>query len=389
MSIILFDNQFRTNLLPFTYIRPISDIRVGIMTIKEKWEYLFNEEISDFTVDYLMEYYPLYLENDNLFIAGNLIPNPLLIDAIQKLELGTALTDQNGTLIALRAGSPDQFQSLDQFPKTIFSDSYIAITEKHHIFQYNADEIVSDFQILTQDRQSSPLSTSNTLIGDLNNLFIEEGVTIEASTINCTAGPVYIGQNAEIMEGSNIRGPFALLNDATVKMGAQIYGGTTIGPFSKVGGEISNVVIFGYSNKAHDGYLGNAVIGTWCNIGAGTVASNLKNDYSEVKQWNYATQNYQKTGLQFCGLMMGDHSKCGINVSFNTGTVMGICCNVYDSNFQAVHIPSFSFGSPGKEYEKNYLNKIISSESAMMIRRNIEPNETYFDIIRRLYEKID
>jgi UDP-N-acetylglucosamine diphosphorylase/glucosamine-1-phosphate N-acetyltransferase len=389
MNIILFDNQFRTNLIPFTYIRPISDIRVGIMTIKEKWEYFFNDDISDFTVDYLMDRYPLYLEEDNLFIAGNLIPNQSLVDTLQKMELGTAIVDQTGTLIALRAGSPDQFQSLDQFPKTIYSESYLAITEKHQIFQFNGDEIISDYKYITQDRQSALLSSSNTLIGDLENLFIEEGAIIESSTINCSKGPVYIGQNAEIMEGSNIRGPFALLNDAVIKMGSKIYGETTIGPHCKVGGEISNVVMFGYSNKAHDGYLGNAVIGTWCNIGAGTVASNLKNDYSEVKQWNYATENYKKTGLQFCGLMMGDHSKCGINVSFNTGTVMGICCNVYDSNFQPLHIPSFSFGSPTKGYEKNILNKIISAESAMMNRRNIDPDETYFDIIRRLYEKID
>jgi carbonic anhydrase/acetyltransferase-like protein (isoleucine patch superfamily) len=195
---------------------------------------------------------------------------------------------------------------------------------------------LSDFELLTKGRKSVAISTTNKTAGE-NQIFIEEGAKVEFSILNATEGPIYIGKDAEIMEGSHIRGPFALLNDATVKMGTKIYGGTTIGPHCKVGGEICNVVMFGYSNKAHDGYLGNAVIGTWCNIGAGTAASNLKNDYSEVKQWNYATQNYQKTGLQFCGLMMGDHSKCGINVSFNTGTVLGICCNIYDSNFQALH----------------------------------------------------
>jgi UDP-N-acetylglucosamine diphosphorylase/glucosamine-1-phosphate N-acetyltransferase len=389
MNIILFDNQYKINLLPFTFIRPISDLRVGIMTIKEKWEYFLDCEISDFVDDLLMDRFPLFLEDDNLFIAGNIIPNQSLLESITALNKGEALIDKSGILLALRAGSPDQFQSLDLFKKIEFQSLFASITEKYQIFQFNAQEICSDFQIITQGRNSTLLSKSNLLIGNPENLFIEEGASIEGATVNCTHGPVYIGENSEIMEGSNIRGPFALLNNAVVKMGTKIYDGTTVGPYCKVGGELNNVVLFGYSNKAHDGYLGNAVIGTWCNIGAGTSASNLKNDYSEIKQWNYVTENYKKTGLQFCGLMMGDHSKCGINVSFNTGTVMGICSNVYDSNFQSVHIPSFSFGSPSNGYLKNNLEKIIDAETAMMKRRNIDPDETYFNIIRKLFVKFD
>lgn len=389
MNIVLFDNQYKTKLLPFTFLRAIADIRVGILTIKEKWELFLKQNLSILSDPELQDLYPLTLEEDNLYIAANIIPSLNLVNAILNLPVDSALFGPNDDLIAVRTKSSDFKNHLNRFKTTLFSDSYTSIKEKHEIFLINANEIVSDFKLITNQRNSAPLVNTNILIGDPSQLFIEEGATLEASIINCKNGPVYIGKNAEIMEGSLIRGPFAILEHGVVKMGAKIYDGTTIGPYCKVGGELSNVVMFGYSNKAHDGYLGNSVIGTWCNIGAGTSSSNLKNDYSFVKQWDYSTNNYPKTGLQFCGLIMGDHSKCGINVSFNTGTVMGICSNVYGSNFQPFHIQSFAIGSPTQGYTKNSIEKITASEIAMMKRRNIDIDETYLRIIRKLYAKTD
>lgn len=389
MNIVLFDNQYKTNLLPLTFLRAISEIRIGILTIKEKWEFVLHTKVSILTDPDLQELYPINIESDTLFIAANTLPSEKLVETILNLSFNSALLNQNQELIAVRTDSVSFMDSLTSFKTQTYAESFTSITEKHHIFQYNAQEIVSDFHLVTKQRTSAPLSHTNILLGDPTQLFIEEGVQIEAATINCKNGPVYIGKDAEIMEGALIRGPFALLDHAIVKMGAKIYDGTTVGPYCKVGGELSNVVMFGYSNKAHDGYLGNSVLGTWCNIGAGTCSSNLKNDYSAVKQWNYATQSYPKTGLQFCGLIMGDHSKCGINVLFNTGTVIGICSSVYGSNFQNFHIQSFMIGSPDQGYTKNSIEKITASEIAMMKRRNIDIDETYLRIIRKLYAKTD
>lgn len=387
MNIVLFDNQYRVNLLPFTFIRPISEIRIGILTISEKWELYLNDEVSFFTDDSLNEQFPLYLEDDNLFIAGNILPNKPLAEALLNLNKGEALLNPENQLMALRAGSPEQFLQLDKFKKITFSEQYTEIKEKHDIFLHNPQEIIVDFKKIIANAISAPVSKSNIMIGDKSLIFLDEGVKIEACTLNTTEGPIFIGKDVEIMEGSHLRGPLAILEHSVIKMGAKIYGGTTIGPYCKVGGELSNVVMFGYSNKAHDGYLGNGVIGTWCNIGAGTSASNLKNDYGNVRQWNYKTEQFDRTNLQFCGLMMGDHSKCGINVSFNTGTVIGICASVYGSDFQHFHIPSFMIGSPNTGYSKNLFEKITASERAMMMRRNIELDETYLSIIRKLYDK--
>lgn len=387
MNIVLFDNQYRVNLLPFTFIRPISEIRIGILTISEKWELYLNDEVSFFTDDSLNEQFPLYLEDDNLFIAGNILPNKALSEALLKLNTGEALLNSENQLMALRAGSPEQFLQLDKFKKITFSEQYTEIKEKHEIFLHNPHEIIVDFKKIIANAISAPVSKSNIMIGDKSLIFLDEGVKMEACTLNTTEGPIFIGKDVEIMEGSHLRGPLAILEHSVIKMGAKIYGGTTIGPYCKVGGELSNVVMFGYSNKAHDGYLGNAVIGTWCNIGAGTSASNLKNDYGIVRQWNYKTEHFERTNTQFCGLMMGDHSKCGINVSFNTGTVLGICTSVYGSDFQDFYIPSFMIGSPKSGYSKNLFEKITASERAMMMRRNIEFDETYLSIIRKLYDK--
>jgi len=377
MNIILFDNQTRVHLLPFTFTRPVAEIRIGITTIREKWERVFKTECSYFTQDYLSELFPCIIAEDNLFISGNLLPDTQLVGAIKALQIGEVLKDHQQRVLALRAGSFEEFAALESFNTIVYPHEFISINSKHDIFSLNDKVLINDFNDLTKRRKSSVLSASNTLIGNPKNIFIEADAKIEGAIINCETGPVYIGKDAQIMEGCCVRGPFALLDEAIVKMGAKIYGATTIGPHCKVGGEMSNVVMFGYSNKAHDGYLGNAVIGEWCNIGAGSDASNLKNNYGEIVQWNYATQTYENTGLQFCGLMLGDHSKCGIGSMFNTGTVIGVGCNLFGSDFHRSFVPSFSTGNRSKGYAPYSLEKVLESERAMFARRGMEMSETY------------
>jgi len=377
MNIILFDNHYREYLLPFTFTRPISEIRIGITTIREKWERALKTECSFFTQDYLSELFPCEITDDNLFIAGNLLPDTALVNVIKNLSIGQVLKDSRNSVLALRAGSFEEFAALENFKPIIYDGEIKSIHSKHDIFSLNHEILIHDFTELTKRRKSCVLNDSNKLIGHPKHLFIEEGAVVNGAIINCETGPVYIGRNAQIMEGSCIRGPFALLDESVVKMGAKIYGATTIGPCCKVGGEINNVVMFGYSNKAHDGYLGNAVIGEWCNIGAGTDASNLKNNYGEVAQWNYASKSYENTGLQFCGLMLGDHSKCSIGTMFNTGTVVGVCCNLFGADFHRSFIPSFSTGNRNKGYSKYPIEKVLESERAMFLRRGMEMSEDY------------
>jgi len=380
----LFDNQTREHLLPFTFTRPIAEIRIGITTIREKWEHAFKTESSFFTQDYLSELFPCEITSDNLFIAGNLLPDPLLVNGIKNLSIGEVLKDIKQNVLALRAGSFEEFTALESFKTIIYTNDFKCISSKHDIFSLNNEILCNDFLTLTQRRKSEILPASNKLIGNPKNLFIEKSATIEGAIINCETGQVYIGSSAQIMEGSCIRGPFALLEDSVVKMGAKIYGATTIGPYCKVGGELNNVVMFGYSNKAHDGFLGNAVVGEWCNIGAGTDASNLKNNYGEVAQWNYATKSYENTGLQFCGLMMGDHSKCSIGTMLNTGTVVGVGCNLFGSDFHRTYIPSFSMGNRSKCYTQNTIENVLESEKAMFKRRGIEMSEAYKKMLTSL-----
>ena len=385
MNIILFDNQTRAHLLPFTFTRPIAEIRIGITTIREKWEHALKAEASFFTQDYLSELFPCETSNDNLFIAGNLLPSELLVNVIKTLSIGEVLKDEKQNVLAFRAGSFDEFKEPENYKTIVYESNYGSITSKQDILSFDEEMLWNDFNKITYRRKSEILSSSNKLIGDPNNLFIEKGAYVEGAIINCHTGPVYIGFNAQIMEGSCIRGPFALLDNSVVKMGAKIYDATTIGPYCKVGGELSNVVMFGYSNKAHDGFLGNAVIGEWCNIGAGTDASNLKNNYGEVAQWNYATKSYENTGLKFCGLMMGDHSKCSIGTMFNTGTVVGVGCNLFGSDFHRTFIPSFSMGNRSKGYTQNSIENVLESERAMFQRRGIAMSEAYKKMLVHLH----
>lgn len=341
MNVILYDEYaVWTDLLPLTFTRPTAAIRTGIDTIAEKWQAFIAGDYSwQPAREYLSELYPCCGADkpDTLFIAGNVLPDAALAEAVAALKPGEALVDARGRVVAHRGR--------DIAARV---ESYITVTaieQLYDIFMLNAEAIAADFARITAGRSSQALSPTNTVVGDPSLIFIEEGATVEGAFINTTAGPVYVGPEAEIMEGAMLRGPIALCRHATVNMGSKIYPGTTVGPFCKVGGEVNNAVFFGYSNKAHDGFLGNAVIGEWCNIGAGSVASNLKNDYTKIRLWNYPTQRFARTSLQFCGLIMGDHSKAGINTMFNTATVLGVGVNVHGAGFPRNFVESFSEGS--------------------------------------------
>ncbi|MDP4266164.1 MAG: GlmU family protein [Bacteroidota bacterium] len=388
MNYILFDDS-RKDLLPFTFVRPVANIRIGILTIKEKWEKYLNTSVSYLTERYLIKKFPLKVEPQNILINGSICPDRNLTERIKSLKQNQILR-KDKTIIAIytEEGKIDSlhfnnFTNISNFEHIEYNGNYLKINHVWDIFESNGQAINSDFEILTKGRKSSPISDTNKIIG--TNIFVEEGAKIECAILNSNTGPIYIGKDAEIMEGSLVRGPFALCDHSTLKLGAKIYGPTTIGPYSKVGGEVNNSVIFGYSNKAHDGFLGNSVIGEWCNIGADTNNSNLKNDYSTVKLWNYNQVKFVNTNLQFCGLMMGDHSKCGINTMFNTGTVVGISCNIYGTGFPRHFIPSFSWGSAIGGFETYDINKAIKTAENVYLRRELEFTETDREIFNYVY----
>lgn len=380
MNYILFDGPFRENLLPLTFTRPVADIRVGISTIQEKWEFYLNSKTSILTESYLANKFPVHTEEENIFINASVFPNNDLVNEIISLEQGKILKKEDLT-IAYKINR--EFLNNFDFKKGLTSqqsNSEVDLLENNwDIFAKNEKYLKLDFERLAKDRESAVLSSSNFVRGDTNLIFLEEGAVVEFAYLNTETGPIYIGKDAEVMEGSKIRGSFALCDNSTLKMDAKIYGATTIGPYCKVGGEINNSVFFGYSNKAHDGFLGNAVIGEWCNLGADTNNSNLKNTYEEVKLWSYSQKRFVKTGLLFCGLIMGDHSKSGINTMFNTGSVVGVSCNIYGSGFQRNFIPSFSWGSPLGMKAFN-LKKSFQIAEAVFKRRGIEFNTTEQEI---------
>lgn len=380
MNLILFDDEKVTRLYPFTLTRPAALIRCGISTITEKWESYLGSQASYKTAEYLSPSFPEKKEQDSLFINGRYLPDQALCNKILELRTNEAIYDAE-TLVAFRS---DDMLSVAGATKIDFEGTYTCINEIHNIFTLNPNEIQKDFERITHGRSSIQLSASNTIFGSFP-VFAEEGVKAEATVINASEGPVYLGKNAELMEGSLIRGPFALCDHATVKMGAKIYTGTTIGPHSKVGGEVSNSVIFAYSNKGHDGFLGNSVLGEWCNLGADTNNSNLKNNYEIVKLWNYATERFEKTGLQFCGLFMGDHSKCGINTMFNTGTVIGVSANIFGSGFPRNFVPSFAWGG-AQGFETYAPAKAFKTAELVMERRHIQLSENDKNILQHIFQ---
>ncbi|TWR31667.1 glucose-1-phosphate thymidylyltransferase [Mucilaginibacter pallidiroseus] len=367
MAIILFDDKASETLLPLTFTRPVADLRVGILTIAEKWGKYLNSEYSFFTQPYLQSKFPLKIQADNLFINGSVCPDEQLLEAIDKLGLGEAIKGGD-KLLAVRLGEADAvgFDPLNDYDATYYSGGTVIITYPEHIFLNNAAEIRKDFALLTKGRSSATISGTNTTLGD--NFFAEEGAEAECSIFNTKQGPIYLGKNSSVWENSAIRGPFALCENASVKMGTKIYPGTTIGPHSRVGGEINNAVIWGYSNKGHEGYLGNSVLGEWCNIGADSNNSNLKNNYADVKLWDYSAKALRNTGLHFCGLIMADHAKCSINTMFNTGTVVGVGANVFDGGFPPNFVPDFTWGGQ-KGMTEYRLDKMLETAGKVFARK--------------------
>ncbi len=394
-NIILFDNEVRDQLLPFTFTRPVCELRVGLLTIREKWARWFSHNISYITQDYLAEKYPMEYGKENFVINGSVMPSEQLCTLLSQMEFSEAFL-RGEELIAAKLDEK-QFEKLIQDEDIgelrgidVEDTHFLKINNLCDIVNVNGAAIREDFELLIRGRQSLPLGATNRLSGDPASLFIEPGARLEGTTINTAGGPVYIGKDAEIMEGTLIRGPLALGEGAILKMGTRIYGPTTVGPYCRVGGEVKNSVIFANSNKSHDGYLGNSVIGEWCNLGADTNASNLKNTFSEVSLWSYAHKDFYPTGEQFCGLFMGDHSRSGINTMFNTGTVVGVAANVFGPGFPRRFLPSFSWGGaanlqtfrPDKAFEsiENMMGlrgQTFSVEDRIIILRIFEETARY------------
>ncbi len=383
MNIVFYDPGFRENLLPLTATRPAADLRVGILTIREKWLHDLGETTSStHTAAYLSGTYPYKKSKTELWISSTICPTPEIAAAARTLRPGDLL--HAGHVHIAQCQSKTAGDKVNQV--SAGSGELVEIIRPYDIFKNNGIEIKRDFERLTKGKKSQPVSATNTIIGSKDQLFLAPGAKVEASVINTTDGPVYIGPDAEVMEGCLIRGPFALCDHAVLKMGAKVYGATTIGPGCKVGGEVNNVVFYANSNKAHDGFLGNAVIGEWCNLGADSNCSNLKNNYGEVSLYNYHTHKAEKTGLQFCGLIMGDHAKCGINTMFNTGTVVGVCANVFGAGFPETFIPDFSWG--GKEGMTTYdFEKACETIERVYARRDKKLDATEREILKAIFNQ--
>lgn len=388
MKLILFDpSAIRQNLLPLTFTRPVAAVRVGILTIAEKWSHRLKSDFCYQTQPYLQHKYegPHFGEGPFIYINGAVCPDNLLVSDVEHLQPGQVLMfgDVVVAFISRHIANPEE--AVHEFDKVPHSGDPVIIENPWDIFSLNGKELDKDFDVVTKGRQSAPIDGTNVVINP-ERVFVEPGAKILASTLNASGGPIYIGKTTEVMEGSLIRGPFALCDHSALKMGAKIYGPTTIGPHCKVGGEVNNSVLFGYSNKAHDGFLGNAVIGEWCNLGADSNNSNLKNNYAEVKLWSYVKGGFEDTGLQFCGLVMGDHSKCGINTMFNTGTVVGVSCNIFGAGFPRNFIPDFSWG--GAQGLTTYTtDKAFETARLVFERRGILFNAAEQEILQHVFDE--
>lgn len=384
MNYILFDGTVRNALLPFTYTRPVADIRVGILTIREKWEKYLGYTTTTLTEEYLMEKFPMVEMEENVMINAAYLPNEVLSEMVMALEPNQAIF-KGEDVIAFYSQDTQEEVDFDTYEIIEFTEECLTIEHPWDIFQKNDAAIREDFELLTEGRTSQPIPSSVNVIA-AENIFIEEGAKLEFVTLNASTGPIYIGKNSEIMENSVIRGPFALCEEGQVKLATKVYGATTVGPHSRIGGEVSNSVLFGYSNKGHDGFLGNSVLGEWCNLGADTNNSNLKNNYEEVKLWSYEKEGFVKTGLQFCGLMMGDHSKSGINTMFNTGTVVGVSANIFGSGFPRNFVPSFSWGG-ASGFTTYVTKKAFETAKIVMARRKVEFTDQDAAIMEHIFEE--
>ncbi len=379
--LILFDTELRNHLLPLTFSRPVADLRLGILTIREKWAQHLGMPASFLTQEYLQDLFPLAYGEHNLLINGSILPTADIVALVMDLLPGEAYL-KDGELIAacldqaaVEALANDQdFGDVEAFE--LGDVPLLRISRPADLFTLNDTALREDFTLLTAGQTSADISATNTVIGPRENLFVAPGVRMEACILNVENGPIYLGQDAIILEGAMLRGPLSVGEGSIIKMGAKIYGATTLGPSTKVGGEINNVVFQGNCNKGHDGFLGNSVIGEWCNIGADTNASNLRNDYADVRVWSYPEGRFAKTGLQFHGLVLGDHSKVGINTMFNTGTVVGFSSNIFGEGFPRTFIPSFQWGGSAG-YRTYRLDKAMATAARMMERRNQEFTEQH------------
>ncbi|MDF2553018.1 MAG: glucose-phosphate thymidylyltransferase [Chryseobacterium sp.] len=385
MQLVFSDAQYWEDFLPLTFTRPVAEMRCGILTFSERWQKILEKsEVSYFTENYLQGKFKNPEDVESLFLVTNFLPNETVIQQIKDLKLGEALVYED-ELIAAKINMKGF--SLNQIEKmTDIKEELIFFKKPTDLFTYNDKAIDFDFELLTKGKTSQELSSTNGFLGDKKDLFIEEGAQIEFSTINTKTGKIYIGKNAEVMEGCNLRGPIALCEESKFNLGAKIYGATTIGPHSKVGGEVNNIIIFGYSNKGHDGFVGNSVIGEWCNLGADTNSSNLKNNYANVKLWNYRTKHFEDTGLQFAGLIMGDHSKTAINTQLNTGTVIGVASNIFREGFPPNLIENFSWGG-FKDDERFKLDKAYEVAEKVMARRKLPLTDDDKAILKHIFNE--
>ena len=383
-------------MLPLPYTRPQGEIRCGILTVKEKWKHYFSGlEASCLSLDIINKKYPLNLGDDNLYVSASVLPDKALVRAVSALGKNELLQSQ-GEVIAARGGASSKTGVLNNdfsaFSPVNYSEAYQTIEKTFHLISINQNEIRSDFELLTNGRQTKTLSETVVVVGAhknpllVNQIFIEEGAELEHCYLNPQGGPIYIGKNAKVSEGAMLRGPLAVCESSQISMGAKLYGGATIGPWSKVGGEVSNSLITGYSNKVHDGYLGDSVLGEWCNLGADTNTSNLKNDFAIVKLWDYSLERFVRTGLQFCGLIMGDYSRCAINTSFNTGTVVGVGSSIFGSGFPRNFVPSFVTGG-SQGYKVNGLKSAKNTAATAMARRHVEFNDADANLLNEVFEK--
>lgn len=384
MQLVFSDAQYWEDFLPLTFTRPIAEMRCGMLTFAERWQKLLSiDTVSYITEDYLQGKFPKPKRELSLFIAPNFLPTEKVLKQIQNLKQGEALVYQDELIVACVDMANFSLSQIETM--TDLEEEVIIFKQPTDLFSHNDKAIDFDFELLTQGKTSQPLSETNGFLGNREDLFIEEGAQVEFSTLNTKTGKIYIGKNAEVMEGCHLRGPIALCEGAKFNLGAKIYGATTIGPHSKVGGEVNNIVIFGYSNKGHDGFVGNSVIGEWCNFGADTNSSNMKNNYAEVKLWNYKQKKFAKTGLQFAGLIMGDHSKTAINTQLNTGTVVGVAANIFKSGFPPNLVESFSWGGM-KGDEKFQLEKAYEVAERAMARRSVALTEEDKAILKYVFE---
>ncbi|MCC5932152.1 MAG: glucose-1-phosphate thymidylyltransferase [Cyclobacteriaceae bacterium] len=391
MNISLVDLPLhRTDLMPLTYTRPVSELRVGILTLTEKWKFYGAEEISWITEPYLRKKFPLKSSNETIVINGALCPSILLVKAIQQLKAGQALYSGGNFLAAFTdTAAGIELSEKGHLPHghntMIFNGDVTLIGHHWDIFNKNAEQIQADFNLITKGRKSQPIEDPHTIAYRQENIFLEEGATVKAAILNAETGPIYLGKHSEVGEGAVIRGSFSLGEHAVVSIGAKMRGDISAGPYAKIGGEVGNSVIFGYSNKAHDGYMGNTVVGEWCNFGADTNTSNLKNTYDEIKLWSYTSGKFVKSGQQFLGLVMADHSKCGINTMFNSGTVVGVSTQVLGEGYHRNVIPSFTWAS-SKSFTTVSPKQCFDIAERVFARRKKTFSEIDRDILLKVFE---